>query len=337
MNERLLITLNMALCRSRLDCRAPRNLTLHRPRRCAMRQGLDFVSFRTPAPLAHTHGKHSSKYLTRSAATDLHAKNRPALVLILLSPRRIHMNRSAKLQTITCSAAPHISTETPAWGKDFDYGVFATSKPAQTPDASGPDTSWIYPVWHALKPASAAAIGIVARAVGGKGAIRLGLELVETCLFGSLLNPHPLTRLSIAGVLLALSCAGQYYIMAVGLAGICVALLTSVSRAFAAAAIPSALYTCCALFSLGKMAAPMVTLCVGCPYLQGEIAVPAAAWGFAKSNTLLIKLLDGLVCAHATKLSVCGIHGHVNNTRTAAHFSLQSTVLSPAFHLLAAG
>ncbi len=86
------------------------------------------------------------------------------------------MDRSANLQTVTCSAAPDISTETPAWCKDFDYEMFATSKPAQTPDASPPATSWIRPVWDALKLASAAAIGVVARAVGGKGAIRVGLK-----------------------------------------------------------------------------------------------------------------------------------------------------------------
>ncbi len=90
------------------------------------------------------------------------------------------MDRSAKLQNVTCSAAPDISKETPAWGKDFDYGMFATSEPAPTPDASPPDTSWIRPVWDALKPASAATIGVVARAVGGKGAIRLGLKQSET-------------------------------------------------------------------------------------------------------------------------------------------------------------
>ncbi len=73
---------------------------------------------------------------------------------------------------------------------------------------------------------------------------------------------------------------------------------------------------------------PMVTIDVGYPYLQGRMAVPTAAWGFAKSNTLLIKLLDGLVCAHATKLSV---FIHVNDTRTAVHVSLQSTLLLPPF------
>ena len=130
------------------------------------------------------------------------------------------------------------------------------------------------------------------------------LELADTGLFGSLSKPHPLTRLLIAGVLLALSCAGEYYIMALGLAGCYVALMTPMSGAFAAAAIPSALYICCALFSLGTVTLPMVTIDVGYPYLQGRIAVPAAAWGFAKSSTFLITLLDGLVCAHATKLSV---------------------------------
>ena len=159
------------------------------------------------------------------------------------------------------------------------------------------------------------------------------LELAETGLFGSLSKPEPLTWLLIAGVLLALSCAGQHYMMAVGLAGLYVALMTTLSGAFVAAALPSALYICCALFSLGKVTSPMVTIDVGYPYLQGRIAVPAAAWGFAKSNTLLIKLLDGLVCAHATKLSVDSMHGHVNITRMAAHVSLQSTLLSPASHL----
>ncbi len=130
------------------------------------------------------------------------------------------------------------------------------------------------------------------------------LELAETGFFGSLSKPEPLTRLLIAGVLLALSCAGQYYMMAVGLAGLYVALCTPMCCAFAAAAIPSALYICSALFSLAKVTMPMVTIDVGYPYLQGRIAVPAAAWGFAKSNTLLINLLQGLVCAHATKLSV---------------------------------
>ena len=134
------------------------------------------MSFRTPVPLAHTHGNHSSKYLTRSAAGDLDAKSRQALVLTSLSPRKIHMDRSASLQIVSCSAAPGISTETPAWGKNFDIGTFATANPAPTSDASPPDTSWIRPVWDALKPASAAAIGVVARAVGGRGAIRLGLK-----------------------------------------------------------------------------------------------------------------------------------------------------------------
>jgi len=149
-------------------------------------------------------------------------------------------------------------------------------------------------------------------------------------------NLTPLTRLLVVGVLLALSCAGQYYMTAVGLAGLYVALCTPMSGAFAAAAIPSALYICCALFSLAKVTMPMVTIDVGYPYLQGRIAVPAAAWGFAKSNTFLIKLLDGLVCAHATKLSVDSMHGHVNITRMATHVSLQSTSLSAASHLLTA-
>lgn len=246
------------------------------------------------------------------------------------------MDRSAKLRNFTCSAAPDISKEAPARGRDFDYGMFATSEPAQTSDASPQDTSWIRPVWDALKPASAAAIGVVARAIGGKGAIRPAsnsLEFVETGLLGSLLKPHPLTRVFIAGVLLALSCAVEHYTMAVGLAGIYVALLTG-SGAFtcAAAAIPGALYICCALFSLWKVTLPMVTIDVGYPYLQGRIAVSAAAWDFAKCNTLLINLLDGLVCTHATALSFCFTHGHIN----AAHVLLQSTTLSPAFHLLTA-
>ncbi len=92
--------------------------------------------------------------------------------------------------------------------------------------------------------------------------------------------------------------------MAVWLAGLHVALCTAKSGAFAAAAIPGALYICCALFSLTTVNSPMVTIDVSYPYLQGRLAVPAAAWGFAKSNTHLIKLLDGLVCAHPTKLSV---------------------------------
>jgi len=70
------------------------------------------------------------------------------------------------------------------------------------------------------------------------------LELAETGLFGSLSKPEPLAWLLIAGVLLALSCAGQYYIVAVGLAGLYVALCTPMSGAFAAAAIPGALYIC---------------------------------------------------------------------------------------------
>ncbi|KAL0032690.1 hypothetical protein WJX79_003585 [Trebouxia sp. C0005] len=181
-------------------------LPLHRPTRCATRQGLKCVSLRSPAPLAHVHGQHGNK---------------------------IHMDRSAKLRNFTCSAAPDISKEAPARGRDFDYGMFATSEPAQTSDASPQDTSWIRPVWDALKPASAAAIGVVARAIGGKG------------------------------VLLALSCAVEHYTMAVGLAGIYVALLTGSD--------------------------------VGYPYLQGRIAVSAAAWDFAKCNTLLINLLDGLL------------------------------------------
>ncbi|DBA84548.1 TPA: hypothetical protein ACH3X2_006134 [Trebouxia sp. C0005] len=220
-------------------------LPLHRPTRCATRQGLKCVSLRSPAPLAHVHGQHGNK---------------------------IHMDRSAKLRNFTCSAAPDISKEAPARGRDFDYGMFATSEPAQTSDASPQDTSWIRPVWDALKPASAAAIGVVARAIGGKG------------------------------VLLALSCAVEHYTMAVGLAGIYVALLTG-SGAFtcAAAAIPGALYICCALFSLWKVTLPMVTIDVGYPYLQGRIAVSAAAWDFAKCNTLLINLLDGL----ATYSSAC--------------------------------
>ena len=163
--------LNMALCRSKLECSASRILTLHRPRRCATRQGLTFVSLRSAAPLAHTHEKHSSKYrYLRSAARHLYAKNRQAFVLISLSPRRTQVDRSAKLQSVTCSAAPEISNETPAWGKDCD-GMFATSEPDPTPDGSPPDTSWTRPVWDALKLATAAAIGVVARAVGGKGAI----------------------------------------------------------------------------------------------------------------------------------------------------------------------
>lgn len=146
------------------------------------------------------------------------------------------------------------------------------------------------------------------------------LELAETGLFGSLSKPEPLTWLFIAGVLLALSCAGQYYMIALGLAGSCVALMTPMSGARAAAAIPSALYTCCALFSLMKLTMPMVTIDVGYPYLQGRIAVPAAAWSFAKSNTFLTKPLDRLVCAHATKLSVsCQQHKNGYASLTAEH------------------
>ena len=48
------------------------------------------------------------------------------------------MDRSAKLQSATCSAAPDISKETPAWAKDCDYGMFATSEPAPTPNGSPP-------------------------------------------------------------------------------------------------------------------------------------------------------------------------------------------------------
>ncbi len=103
----------------------------------------------------------------------LNSTSRQALVLTSLSPRRLHTDRSANLQTVSCSAAPGISTEVPAWGKDFDIGTFATANPASISDVSPPDTSWIRPVWDALKPASAAAICVVARAVGGKGAIRL--------------------------------------------------------------------------------------------------------------------------------------------------------------------
>ena len=134
------------------------------------------MSFRTPVPLAHTHANHSSKYLTRSAARDLDAKSRQALLFTSLSLRRIHMDRSANLQIVSCSAAPGVGTEAPASAKDFDIRTFATANPAPTSDASAPDTSWICPVWNALKPASAAAICVVARAVGGKGAVRLGLE-----------------------------------------------------------------------------------------------------------------------------------------------------------------
>ncbi|KAL0046276.1 hypothetical protein WJX82_007785 [Trebouxia sp. C0006] len=113
-----------------------------------MRQGLSLMSFRTPVALAHTHANHSSKYLTR-----------------------IHMDRSANLQIVSCSAAPGVGTEAPASAKDFDFRTFATANPAPTSDASAPDTSWICPVWNALKPASAAAICVVARAVGGKGVL----------------------------------------------------------------------------------------------------------------------------------------------------------------------
>ena len=134
------------------------------------------MSFRRPAPLAHTHGNHSSKYLTRSAAGYLDAKSQQALVFTSLSLRRIHMDRSANLQIVSCSAAPDVGTETPAWGKDFDIGTFATAIPTPTSDASPPDTSWIRPVWNALRLASAAAICVVARAVGGKGAFRFGLK-----------------------------------------------------------------------------------------------------------------------------------------------------------------
>ena len=117
--------------------------------------------------------------------------------------------------------------------------------------------------------------------------------------------------------------------MAVGLAGAYIALMTPLSGAFAAEAIPSALYICCALFSLMKVTTPMVIIAVGCPYLQGRIAVPAAAWGFAKSHTLLINFLDALVCAHATELSVDSMHVRLKSTRMAAHVSSQSTSVFP--------